>query len=109
MPYSESLASRIRDVLAGRHGITERKMFGGIAFMLHGNMCVGVWNTSMIARLGREQAAAALEAPHVVEFDITGRPMKGWVVIEAEGIDTDKQLHGWIEGAVEFVGTLPRK
>ncbi|MDY0170539.1 MAG: TfoX/Sxy family protein [Thermoguttaceae bacterium] len=109
MPYSESLASRIRDVLAGRYGITERKMFGGIAFMLHGNMCVGVWKTSMIARLGAEGAAAALKEPSIVEFDITGRPMKGWVVIEAEGIDTDKQLRQWVERAVEFVGTLPRK
>ncbi len=109
MPYSESLAARIRDVLTGRHGITERKMFGGIVFMLHGNMCVGVWQTSMIARLGPEQAAAALEAPNVSEFDVTGRPMKGWVVIEAEGIDTDGQLRGWVERAVEFVGTLPRK
>ena len=109
MPYSESLAARIRDVLAGRHGITEKKMFGGIAFLLHGNMCVGVWKTSMIARLGPEGAAAALEAPNIVEFDITGRPMKGWIVVEAEGIDTDKQLLQWVERAVEFVETLPRK
>ena len=109
MPYSESLASRIRDVLAGRYGITERKMFGGIAFMLHGNMCVGVWKTSMIARLGPEQAAAALMEPDVGEFDVTGHAMKGWVVIEAEGVDTDKQLRGWVERAVEFVETLPRK
>lgn len=109
MPYSESLASRIRDVFAGRHGVTEKKMFGGIAFLLHGNMCVGVWQTSMIARLGPERATAALEEPNVDEFDVTGRPMKGWVVIEAEGIDADKQLRRWIERAVEFVGTLPRK
>ena len=109
MPYSESLAARIRDVIAGRHGITEKKMFGGIAFMLYGNMCVGVWKTSMIARLGAEGATVALKEPNIVEFDITGRPMKGWVVIEAEGIDTDKQLRDWVEQAVEFVGTLPRK
>ena len=109
MPYSESLAARIRDVLAGRRGITERKMFGGIAFMLHGNMCVGVWQTSMIARLGSERAAAALEEPNVGEFDVTGHPMKGWGVIESEGIDTDGQLRGWVERAVDFVETLPRK
>ncbi len=84
-------------------------MFGSIAFLLHGNMCVGVWKTSMIARLGPEQAAAALEEPNIVEFDITGRPMKGWVVIEAEGIDTDKQLRRWVERSVEFLETLPRK
>ncbi|MDZ7616531.1 MAG: TfoX/Sxy family protein [Patescibacteria group bacterium] len=109
MPYSESLAARIRDVIAGWPGITERKMFGGIAFMLHGNMCVGVWQTSMIARLGPERAAAALKEPNVGEFDVTGHPMKGWVVIDAEGIDTDGQLRGWVERVVEFVETLPRK
>ena len=84
-------------------------MFGGIAFMLHGNMCVGVWQTSMIARLGPEEASAALKEPNMVEFDITGRPMQGWVVVEAEGIDTDRQLRRWVERAVEFVETLPRK
>jgi len=108
MPYSESLAARIRDAFTGRHEITEKKMFGGIAFMLHGNMCVGVWKTSLIARLGPEQAATALKEPNVVDFDITGRPMKGWVLVEPEGVATDEQLRGWIERAVEFVDTLPR-
>jgi TfoX/Sxy family transcriptional regulator of competence genes len=109
MPYSESLASRIRQALKGRRGFTEKKMFGGIGFLLHGNMCVGIWRTSLIARLGSDQAAAALKESHVVEFDITGRPMKGWVVVEAEGIDMDDQLRGWIERAVEFVEALPKK
>jgi hypothetical protein len=109
MPYSESLAFRIRDVLIGQRGFTEKKMFGGVGFMLYGNMCVGVWLTSLIVRLGAEQAAAALTEDHVVEFDPTGRLMKGWVVVEAEGIETDRQLRGWIERAVEFVETLPRK
>ena len=72
-------------------------------------MCVGVWQTSLIVRLGSDQAAAALKEPNVVEFDVTGRPMKGWVVVDAEGLDTDQQLGRWIEGAVEFVETLPRK
>ena len=66
-------------------------MFGGIGFMLHGNMCVGVWKTSLIARLGPEQAEAALKEPNVVDFDITGRPMKGWVLVEAEGVEADEQ------------------
>jgi len=109
MPYSESLASRIRDVFAGRRGITEKKMFGGVGFMLHGNMCVGVWQTSMIVRLGPEKAAVALKEPHVVEFDITGRPMKGWAMVEAEGVDRDQELRGWVERAVEFVEELPWK
>ena len=109
MPYSESLASRIRQILKGQRGFTEKKMFGGVGFLLHGNMCVGVWQTSLIVRLGHDQAAAALKEPNVVQFDITGRPMKGWVVVEAEGLDTDQQLGYWIERAVEFVETLPRK
>ena len=109
MPYSESLAARIRQSLKGRRGITEKKMFGGIGFMLHGNMCVGVWKTSLIARLGPEQAEAALKEPNVVDFDITGRPMKGWVLVEAEGVETDEQLCGWVERAVEFVEGLPKK
>ena len=109
MAYSESLASRIRDVFADHRGITEKKMFGGVGFMLYGNMCVGVWKSSLIVRLGPEQAAVALKEPNVVEFDITGRSMKGWAMVEPDGLETDEQLSGWIERAVEFVETLPRK
>jgi TfoX/Sxy family transcriptional regulator of competence genes len=109
MPYSESLAFRIRDVLMGQRGFTEKKMFGGVGFLLYGNMCVGIWHTSLIVRLGVEQAAAALKEDYVAEFAPTGRPMKGWVVVEADGLETDDQLRGWIELAVQFVETLPRK
>jgi hypothetical protein len=109
LAYSESLAARIRQTLKGRRGITEKKMCGGLGFMLHNNMCVGIWQTSLIVRLGPDRAAAALKEPDVVEFDITGRPMKSWVMVEADGVETDEQLSGWIERAVEFVETLPRK
>jgi hypothetical protein len=84
-------------------------MFGGVGFLLAGNMLVGVWKNSLIARLGLEQAAAALDQPGVGEFDITGRPMKGWVMIGPEGIDTEDELRGWIDQAMAFVSTLPRK
>jgi TfoX/Sxy family transcriptional regulator of competence genes len=109
MAYSESLALRIRQALAGRRGFEEKKMFGGLGFLLHGNMCVGVWKNSLIARLGPEHGARALAEPHVVEFDVTGRPMKGWVMIEPEGLETDEQLRSWIARAVGFVVTLPKK
>ncbi len=109
MAYSESLAARIRQTLRGRRGITERKMFGGFCFMYHGNMCVGVWQTSLIARLGPDRAATALQEPHAFEFAPAGRPMKGWIVVEAEGVETDEQLVDWIERSIEFVETLPRK
>ena len=109
MVYSKSLAARIQQALSQQKGIAEKKMFGGVAFMLHGNMLVGVWENSLIARLGPEQGDAALGQPHVAPFDVTGRPMKGWVMVAPEGIDTDDELRGWIERAVEFVATLPRK
>jgi TfoX/Sxy family transcriptional regulator of competence genes len=109
MAYSESLALRIRQVLAGRRGITEKKMFGGVGFLLSGNMCVGIWKNSLIARLGPDEGQAALKEPNVVAFDITGRAMKGWVMVEPEGIETEEQLSEWIRRAVDFVETLPRK
>lgn len=109
MPFSESLASRTRDALARRRGITEQKMFGGLCFLLRGKLLVGVFRDSLIVRLGPGRAKEALGMPDVKEFDITGRPMKGWVVVEPEGIDTDRQLVTWIEKAIEFVDTLPEK
>ena len=88
---------------------TEKKMFGGVGFLLNGNMCLGVWKTSLIARLGPEQAEPALNEPYVQEFDITGRPMKGWVMVEADGIESSEELSVWIQRSVDFVSTLPRK
>ena len=109
MPYSKSLAARIRQVLPQRKGIIEKNMFGGVAFMLNGNMLVGVWKDSLIVRLGPEQGAKALSEPNVTEFDVTGRPMKGWVMVDPDGIENDGQLSDWIAKASEFVGTLPVK
>jgi TfoX/Sxy family transcriptional regulator of competence genes len=106
--YSESLARRVRDLVA-RPGVTEKKMFGGVCFLLNGNILVGIWKNSLIARLGVEQAEEALKKPNVVEFDVTGRPMKGWVLVEPDGIESDQQLDEWIQQAVAFVSTLPRK
>ena len=109
MAYSESLAERIRQLVARRRGIIEKKMFGGICFLLSGNMCVGVWKNSLIARLGTERGAEALREPHVKKMDITGKPMKGWVLVEPDGVENDAQLGEWIQQAVEFVSTLPKK
>lgn len=109
MPYSQSLAARVRDVVGQRRGVTEKKMFGGVGFLLHGNMLVGVWQQSLIVRLGAEQAAAALAEEEVGEFDITGKPMKGWVMVAPDGLDTDDQLRCWIDLATDFVRTLPKK
>ena len=109
MAFSEELAERIRQGLARRKGIGEKKMFGGVGLLLNGNMLVGVWKDSLIVRLGPEEGDEALKEPHVKEFDITGRPMKGWVLVESEGVEGDDQLAGWIQRAVKFVGRLPAK
>jgi TfoX/Sxy family transcriptional regulator of competence genes len=109
MPFDESLAARIRDALARKKNIEEKKMFGGIGYLLNGNMLVGVWKTSLIVRLGPDAYDDALLEPHVREFDITGKPMKGWVLVEPEGVEDDDQLKEWIERAVKFVKTLPGK
>ncbi len=108
MAYSASLADRVRQIFRGR-GRSEKKMFGGVGFLLGGNMCVGVWQTSLIVRVGPAAYRDALKEPHVREFDITGRPMAGWVLVDAEGLDEDAALRKWIERGTEFVATLPRK
>jgi hypothetical protein len=109
MAFSEELAGRIRQGLARRKGIKEKKMFGGVGFLLNGNLLVGVWKDSLIVRLGPEEGEEALREPHVSEFDITGRAMKGWVLVEPEGVKGDGELTDWIGRAVKFVKTLPAK
>ena len=109
MAVSKLLVERIRHVLSGRRGITEKKMFGGVCFLLNGNMLVAVWNDSLIARLGVEQAEIALTESDVREMDLTGRPMKGWIIVEPDGIDSDQQLTRWIDLSLTFVRTLPAK
>jgi TfoX N-terminal domain len=109
MAYSESLAGRLRDALARQKGIVEKKMFGGVGFLLDGNMLVGVWKDSLIARVGPEQAEKGLREPDVHDFDITGRPMKGWVLVSPDGIESDRTLSNWVERSLRFVRTLPPK
>jgi hypothetical protein len=109
MAYDESLAVRIRDALARTRGVTEKKMFGCVCFFLNGNALAGVWKDWLVVRLGRDEAEAALREAHVCEFDITRRPMKAWVAVEPEGVEEDDQLSAWIERAMRFVATLPRK
>ena len=109
MAYSLTLADRIRRHLPGRGGWSEKKMFGGLAFFLRGNMCVGVWQSALIARVGVEQAPQALQQPHARPFDVTGRPMQGWLLVEPDGVETDAALVEWLERAASFVQTLPAK
>ena len=96
-------------MLRGRAQIAQKKMFGGLVFLLRGNMLVCIWQQALIVRLGPEAAAAALRLPEVREFDVTGKPMKGWVLVTADGLETDRQLSDWIEQALRFVDPLPGK
>jgi TfoX/Sxy family transcriptional regulator of competence genes len=109
MAFDENLAARIRKALSRKKDVEEKRMFGGVVFMLRGNMLVGVWKDSLIVRLGDEQAEAALMEPHVKPFDITGKPMKRWAMVKPEGVQNDDQLKEWLQRAVKFVGKLPAK
>jgi hypothetical protein len=107
-PYSEPLAERLRQSLAGR---LEEKEFalGGVRFLLNGHMCLGVWKNSLVARIGPEQSELALKQKHVTEFNVTGLPIRGVVLVAPEGMEHDDQLNEWIRRAEEFVMTLPGK
>lgn len=109
MAFDENLAERIRDALARKKGVEEKKLFGCACFLLGGNVLVGVWKRSLIARVGPDEYEDALLEADTKEFDITGTPMKGWVVVEPEGVKDEEQIKAWIERAVKFVGKLPAK
>jgi hypothetical protein len=109
MAFDETLAERIRESLARRKNVEERKMFGCVCFLVNGNALAGVWKDRLIARLGPDEGEAALREPHVRAFDITGRPMRNWVAVEPEGIEGDEQLNDWVQRALKFVTTLPAK
>ena len=109
MAFDESLAARIRDALARRRNIEEKKMFGGVGFLLNRNMLVGVWKDSLIVRLGPDEGEVALLEPHVREFDITGKAMKGWAMVEPEGLEYDDELKNGIQRATKFVGKMVTK
>jgi TfoX/Sxy family transcriptional regulator of competence genes len=108
MAYDETLAARLRDQLADVDGVTEKEMFGGLAFLVHGNMCVGVSGDELMGRVGKEGNDAALARPGARQFDMTGRPMAGWVIVAPEVLVGDA-LAGWVETCLAFVRTLPPK
>ncbi len=109
MAFDRILAGRIRDVFVREPEVVEKKMFGGVAFLLNGNMLVGVWKDALIVRLSPVEGKAALLQPHVREFDITGRPLKGWIMVEPDGLEEDDELRCWIQRAIKFVEMLPGK
>src|SRR5688500_13867187 len=107
MAYDEALAERVRDLLTLRGDLTERKMFGGIAWMVGGNMACGILGEDLIVRLEPDEAEKALREENTREFDLTGRPAKGMVVVEPPAIADHGDLAGWVEAGVGFAASLP--
>jgi len=109
MAYDEGLAQRIRESLSELPGLAEKKMFGGVGYMIRGNMACGVHGDEMIVRVGPDSYEEALASTHTRPFDMTGRPMKGWVMVAPDGIESDAELDRWIQRGVEFALSLPPK
>jgi len=108
MAYNLKLAERIRSQLNGVPFV-EKKMFGGVGFLLDGNLACGVNKDNLVVRVDPEKQNTLLKKPHTEPFDLTGRSMRGWLLVEAEGCKTDKQLSTWVKEGLEFASTLPPK
>jgi len=108
MAYDEQLAARVRTLLANRTDVTERKMFGGLTFMIGGNMCCGVHRDELIVRLDPDREDEALVKPHARPMDLTGRPMRGFITVQPDGLTGD-QLNRWVQEAVARAESLPTK
>ena len=108
MAYNLKVAERIRSELSGIPFV-EKKMFGGVGFLLNGNMACGVNKDNLFVRIDPDKHSALLKKAHARPFDLTGKPMKGWLIVEEDGFKTDKQLSAWVKEGVEFALTLPPK
>jgi TfoX/Sxy family transcriptional regulator of competence genes len=109
MAYDPRLADDVRAHLGDHPGLTEKQMFGGIAFMVNGNMAVGVSGNELMVRVGKEAHDEAVARPGARIFDLSARPMRGWVSVAPEGFATDGDLHSWIEQGVAYAEGLPPK
>ena len=103
MAFDEKLAARIRTVLASRSDVVEKRMFGGLAFMVNGSMCCGIVKNDLMLRVGASRQEELLAKPHARVMDFTGRPSKGMIYVSAEGVRTDAALRSWLGVALEFV------
>ena len=109
MAYDEGLAQRVTELLEEKPEFNEKKMFGGICYLLNGNMACGVLNEDLIVRVGLERYENSLKSPHTRKFDITSRPMKGWIMVSPEGHDSDGDLSEWVQQGANFALSLPPK
>ena len=109
MANDTALSQRIRPILSERKGVSERKMFGGVCFMVNGNMCVGTWKRSLIVRLDKDKHDEVLAKLHTKPADMNGRVMKGWALVEPAGIESENDLRAWVDRAAKFAASLPPK
>lgn len=109
MAYVEELAERIRDVVFEREGVTEKRMFGGFAWMLHGNMAVATFGEGMLVRVARDEYEAFLAEPHVSRMEMGDRVMRGFLVVDSAGLEEESDLTEWIETGVAYASSLPAK
>jgi TfoX/Sxy family transcriptional regulator of competence genes len=110
MAYDEDLANRLRELLADEDSVTEKKMFGGLAFLLNGHMCVGASrNGGLLARIDPEDTDEALERPHATRMEMGRRTMDGWITVAPEGLEAKRDLAAWVRRSVTYVKTLPPK
>jgi TfoX/Sxy family transcriptional regulator of competence genes len=109
MPMDESIADKIRAEVNNYPDVVEKRMFGGIGFIVNGNMACGVNGSDLIVRVGPEQSKPALDRPYTKVFDMTGRPMLGWIKIAPDGFASEQDLKNWIKQGMEFALTLPPK
>ena len=109
MAYNEELERRIKKIVSRWKGTDNKKMFGGICHLLNGNMFCGVHKDFLILRLGRERSEEALKLTYTRPFDITGKKMNGWVMLNSDGYKSDDELKSWLVEAKKFVQTLPKK
>ena len=109
MAYDEDLADRVRQQLASEPAVTEKAMFGGLAFLLEGNLTVGLSGDELMVRVGPDASDDALARPHTRPFDMTGRPMKGWLMVDPAGCEEDADLRRWVDRGVHYARSLPPK
>jgi TfoX/Sxy family transcriptional regulator of competence genes len=109
MAYNQDVAQRIRAQLETMQPYTEKRMFGGVAFFVNGNMACGIMDDRVMIRVGPDRYEEALDRPHVEPFDRNGRPMRGWVSVQPEGYASEEELAGWLSQGVEVAASLPPK
>ncbi|MGN8224310.1 TfoX/Sxy family protein [Gracilimonas sp. BCB1] len=109
MAFDEGLAERVRNLLQNRDNVVEKKMFGGLCFMVSGHMTIGIVNDKLMARIGPDQYEECLTKPHAIKMDFTGRPMKGMIYVLPEGLQEDQDLKTWLDTCLSFTSSLTPK